>query len=794
MKTLGHINRNISLMHAKFIVKISLISLLFTIILGATATLLIPNVSISYFGLGTSVENDFSRPMFFWLAVLLSFGLSGMIQYQLFMPKKAAQSDRAFHSLSKYQAILQTTPDGFWIVDTQGQLLEVNPALSDMLGYSEKELLSLSIADIEANENPEEIVRHIHYIKSSGSDRFDTRLIRKDGAVIHAEVSALYLPESGDQIVVFIRDVTDQRRLEKHLCEEEELQRKILQTSPVSIHAIDTKGRVILWNDASAEIMGWSAEDILGEKLPILPDRKQEEHMNLRRRVLQGESISQFETIRKRRDGTEFPCSLSVSPLFNQDGSIYGVVGFLEDITERKEAESALQRSEQKFREIFHQANDAIYLHAVDENGLPVSFLEVNQTACRMLGYTQEEFLQMSPMDINASDLNDQNMPVMEQLFTQGNLQFTGNHLTKSGDPVPVELHADYFTLDGEPRVLSVVRDISDRKAAERAILETQERLQLAVNASNIGLWDWNVQTGETTFNEQWAQLVGYTLQEIAPTDIHTWMELAHPDDLDRSNELLQAHFQGDTEYYDCEARMRHKAGHWIWVRDRGKVIEWAEDGKPLRMIGTHVDITSAKEREAQKENQLSQFQKMVDPIDQGVGILDHFNNIIYINKVAAQLFGHSAQEMIGTPLTAHLGQSDWQTLKQVYREKRAQSQTTQKPVRLPASRITGLDGGKNRFIEIWPFDNKEDSQGIVFRIDSTSESPLFDRLRKESVQSSQILTLCSSCYNVKQDIDTWVALETYIMESMDLLVSHGLCPGCLQEMMRTSFEANHMH
>ena len=113
-----------------------------------------------------------------------------------------------------------------------------------------------------------------------------------------------------------------------------------------------------------------------------------------------------------------------------------------------------------------------------------------------------------------------------------------------------------------------------------------------------MGTWEWNVQTGETIFNERWAEILGYTLEELQPVSIETWTSLAHPDDLIESNRLLNECFQKRTEFYEFESRMKHKDGDWVWIMDRGKVFEWTEDGKPLKMYGTHQDINQRKKYE----------------------------------------------------------------------------------------------------------------------------------------------------------------------------------------------------
>ncbi len=137
------------------------------------------------------------------------------------------------------------------------------------------------------------------------------------------------------------------------------------------------------------------------------------------------------------------------------------------------------------------------------------------------------------------------------------------------------------------------------RFQAETELRQNKERFEAIIAAAEVGTWDWNVQTGETVFNECWAKIVGYSLEEIAPISIQTWMNLAHPDDLKQSDALLEEHFNGKTEIYEFESRMKHKDGQWVCVLDRGKVVSRTADGKPLRMLGTHIDITARNRMKA---------------------------------------------------------------------------------------------------------------------------------------------------------------------------------------------------
>lgn len=145
---------------------------------------------------------------------------------------------------------------------------------------------------------------------------------------------------------------------------------------------------------------------------------------------------------------------------------------------------------------------------------------------------------------------------------------------------------------------VGLVEDVTQRLAAQRVLDDERERMAAILAGTGAGTWEWNVQTGETRYNERWAEIVGMTLAELSPTTIQTWTALAHPDDLERSGALLQTHFAGQRPVYECEARMRHRAGHWVWVLDRGQVRTRTPDGQPEWMFGTHLDVTEHKTAE----------------------------------------------------------------------------------------------------------------------------------------------------------------------------------------------------
>ena len=262
------------------------------------------------------------------------------------------------------------------------------------------------------------------------------------------------------------------------------------------------------------------------------------------------------------------------------------------------------------------------------------SIIQWNTAAEKLFGYRQNEAVGSSLFDVVIGEAFTEifrnqlsNLDTVNDRLKVGRqLDITGK--AKDGSTIPVEVSTSAMKSRDKWSFVCVFRDVTERKKAEADIRRLNEDLELRVEerteelrnerqrlagiikGTNAGTWEWNVQTGEAVFNERWAEIIGYTLEEISPVSIATWMNFAHPDDLKESGELLEKHFRGEIDYYEFESRMKHLDGNWIWVLDRGKVSTWTEEGKPLLMLGTHQDITSRKQAAQELEAKNSELER----------------------------------------------------------------------------------------------------------------------------------------------------------------------------------------
>ena len=309
------------------------------------------------------------------------------------------------------------------------------------------------------------------------------------------------------------------------------------------------------------------------------------------------------------------------------------IIGSLQDITSIKD-------SELKFKGIFNSTFS--FIGFLNTDGV---LLEANDTAVSTAGITQEDVIGKLFWDCywwQISEKTKQQLKVNFQKAVAGEA-IAYEVAIWSANKTPLSI---LFSLkpvfDESGQVIYIIPE--GRPIQE--IVETKKRLQSVIEGTNVGTWEWNVQTGTTFFNERWAGIVGYTLEELAPISIETWMKLTNPEDLKESERRLKACFDRKTEFYECDARMRHKQGHWVWVYDRGKVFEWSEDGQPIMMYGTHQDISERKNREEALRISEEAFRGNFENAAIGMALLNEQGRWLKVNRKLCEILGYIEEEL----------------------------------------------------------------------------------------------------------------------------------------------------
>ncbi|MFO8023564.1 PAS domain S-box protein [Thiohalophilus sp.] len=290
-------------------------------------------------------------------------------------------------------------------------------------------------------------------------------------------------------------------------------------------------------------------------------------------------------------------------------------------------------------------------------NGVIITDIEgriewVNEGFTRITGYTADEIQGRKPGELlQGPDTDPATVAQIRSALSRGE-GFAADlvNYTQNGRPYWVRiqcspLHDETGKLQG---FMAIESDVTQERDDADRVRASERRLASVIEGTNIGTWEWNVQSGETLFNERWAEIVGYSLDELAPISIQTWMDLVHPEDLQRSGELLEQHFAGEIEFYDCMARMRHKAGHWVWVHDRGRLVSRTAEGAPLLMSGTHADITEQKQAEIALQGSEARLRGLFELSPLGIALNDYETGaFVDLNQSLLEPTGYRREEFL---------------------------------------------------------------------------------------------------------------------------------------------------
>ncbi len=295
------------------------------------------------------------------------------------------------------------------------------------------------------------------------------------------------------------------------------------------------------------------------------------------------------------------------APVLDDSGRTLGTVGFARDVSARRKIEESLKTSEEWFRTLFTQSPVGIGL--VDS--LTGQLYQVNQKYADIVGFTISEleqinWMQLSHPDDLQADLD--NMALMNAGDTNGfTMEKRLIHADKSIIWINLIVAKTSIQQLGQPCHHAVIEDITERKQIEQSLLESEFRWKFAIEGAGDGVWDWNVQTDEALYSKKWKEMLGYAENDILPTNAE-WVTRIHPDDSKYVSEKMQAYLQGETENYVVEYRLRCKDEHYKWIFGRGMIVERDDNGDPLRLIGTHTDISERKAAEYNLAKSKSDF------------------------------------------------------------------------------------------------------------------------------------------------------------------------------------------
>jgi PAS domain S-box-containing protein len=386
------------------------------------------------------------------------------------------------------ETIISSSGDGLVVFDRDLRMIVWNPALEEMLGLPASRILGRRPRDVFSEAVAAIVEQTIAGVMEKGDSQWREFALPGSRSGPNGWARGLYRPhrDTSGQIVgvvATIRDITPKHEGEEFLRGEARFVQELLEAIPSPIVAKDRDGRVMLCNTAfAAGNYGLTRDEVVGKTSLELGQPEAEMHVEHDRKAIQNGTPEVYEADRFMADGTVRRQIVVKAPLRSQNGAITGTVTGSQDITERHAAEQALRQSEERFRTLFDFASDAIFIHDIGGK-----FVEVNRTACERLGYSRDELLTMSPIEISPPEFAARVGEREDALAGVGASFFETAHVRKDGTVVPVEVSATIIDLGGHQAVLSIARDISERRRAEADRIALEEQLTAAQKMEAIG-------------------------------------------------------------------------------------------------------------------------------------------------------------------------------------------------------------------------------------------------------------------------------------------------------------------
>lgn len=579
-------------------------------------------------------------------------------------------------SQERYQKVVEQASEGIFLVNAQTrQILEANSAFCNLLGYSQEEILTLTVYDLanydvatQGLHQRSEIDRNLETLAQSKYLSLGERLYKKsDGSLVDVEVNANVISVGNQEVFcIVVRDISDRQaalrqrqQMEDSLRQSEASFRGMVEQASVGIafRTID-QGDTLLVNQKYCDILDYTQDELMQLTFQDIthPD-------DINSAIVQGDRLRRGEidsfTIEKRylkKDGSTVWGDLTVSLVRDGEGNPQNTIAILADITAKKRAEQALKENEALLWAIIDQAAVGISYNSLE--GIPML---ANRKVCDILGYSAEELTSLNykectyPEDLVKDDV------WMEQLLAGEIPVFAmeKRYFHKQGHIVWASINVALVRDEmGEPRYTVVItQDISDRKRIEQELKESQVRLQLTFEQAAVGIAQGELNGEQILFNQKYCDIVGYTPEEIVQLG---YIEMTHPDDRGLDTSSMDQLIAGDISTFTIEKRYIHKQGHPVWVSLTVSLVRDAQ-GNPLYNIAVVQDISDRKKFEQQVKESEERFRAIASATPIPVFISELPNGrIVYINDAIEPLLGMKVEELLGnTTENFYLNPSD---------------------------------------------------------------------------------------------------------------------------------------
>ena len=531
------------------------------------------------------------------------------------------------------------------ISDRAGNIVYVNPSFERLTGYTTEEAVGRHTRLLKSGKHDPAFYKDLWTTISAGR-AWHGELInrRKDGSFYMEEMTVTPVLDCQGDIIRYIavkQDVTERRKAE----EMSRFLAAIVASSDDAILGLELDGTIFTWNGGAESMYGYRPDEVIGKSISILsPPGQQKEILQILETVKNGQRVSQFETVRMRKDGSGVDVSLTVFPIRDAAENIVAMASIARDIREKRRADAAMRRSAEQFQALFERSLDCLYIH--DFEG---KILDLNPAACAVLGYEREE---ISGLNLASLLSPDQVAKAFEAL---GEIEKTGSQKEaveyrvrcKNGAFVDAETKAALIPSDGSrDMVLGIARIITERKRANQALQESEERFRVMADGCPAPMWVTDAE-GEVRFvNRAYHEFFSATWEQVQGSK---WQPLIHPDDAPEYVGRFRRAVS-DRTAYSAEARARRGDGTWRWVESHAEP-RWSQSGECLGHVGLTLDITDRRKAEQALRSSEEKFRQLTENIREVFWMMDAAGSeILYVSPAYEEVWGRSRDDLYRDP------------------------------------------------------------------------------------------------------------------------------------------------
>ncbi|HAS04363.1 MAG TPA: hypothetical protein DCR71_01145, partial [Dehalococcoidia bacterium] len=470
-------------------------------------------------------------------------------------------------SEKKYHSLFTQSTEGIYVHDLDGNIVDVNEVACIQTEYSREELLQLNVFDLHpdcqptANKPKPEIIELWKGWQTGQRFYYEGEHRRKNGNVYPTEISTGVIEYGNNEyILAIVKDITERKEAAESLRKERESARRILDTAQTIILTLDGKGKIVDFNPYMTAISGYTIDEVRGKDWfeTFLPQRNRQQTRAMFGKALETVKPASNIDIIVTKAGEERFIDWNFISIKDNDGETAGVLSTGQDITERKKAEEEVLASETRYRRLFEAAKDGILIVNA-ETGL---IFDVNPFLINLLGLTKEDFIGKELWEIGIFKDIVANKANFEELRQKGRIRYEDLPLrTHDGRQVDVEFVSNVYEVDHSKVIQCNIRDITERKKAEEALKDEATRRRILLEQSRDGIVVLNQEGGVHEANKRFAEMLGYSNEEVLKLHAWDWEYMASQDrlvemlrDVDEKGDQFETkHRRKDGSIYDVE-------------------------------------------------------------------------------------------------------------------------------------------------------------------------------------------------------------------------------------------------